>query len=205
MDGIAQLPAFLLAATLVILVPGPACLYVAGLARHSSRSAGLAMLGIIAGDMVLISLSGMGFAAVVAQWPLLLQLLRVGGALYIAYLAIGLLRAPPPPTDGALGTAATHNGGFGPALLLTLTNPKPLLFFAAFFPTFIAPSAASTLYSFYLLGAWFEAINVLYFSALIALVARLRHTRALGPTAGARLQTLSGLGLLLCSACVLLA
>ncbi|QTN29115.1 LysE family transporter [Rhodoferax sp. AJA081-3] len=202
MQGIAQLPAFLLAATLVIVVPGPATLYVAGRARHSARSGFSAVLGIVVGDILLITVSGLGFATLVAQWPRLLDVMKFGGGLYIAYLALELLMPQPSPGQVAHGTPPA--GGFAKALLLTLSNPKPILFFSAFFPGFIDHSAPSAMCSFYLLGALFEAINLVYFAALIVLVGRLRQSRHFGSVAGVHLQRLSGIGLLLCSAFVLL-
>lgn len=206
MLGIEHLPAFLLAAMLVILVPGPATLYVAGRTQHSTLSGYRATLGIVAGDMVLITLSGLGFAALVVQWPLLLKAVKLGGGLYIAYLALELLRSAPgrPPAQADAGTVQEASGGFVKALLITLTNPKPILFFAAFFPLFIGNAARSTLGSFYLLGALFELLNLSYFAALIAVVGQMKRTQLFGPSAGARLQLLSAIGLLICSAFVLL-
>lgn len=202
MQGVSQLPAFLLAATLVIVVPGPATLYVAGRARHSARSGFLAVLGIVVGDILLITVSGLGFATLVAQWPRLLDVMKFGGGLYIAYLALELLKPQPPSGQAAHGTPPA--GGFAKALLLTLSNPKPILFFSAFFPGFIDHSAPSAMRSFYLLGVLFEAINLVYFAALIVLVGRLRQSRFVGSGRGTYLQKLSGVGLLLCSAFVLL-
>lgn len=206
MTGIEHLPAFLLAATLLILVPGPATLYVAGQTQHSTLSGCWATLGIVAGDIVLITLSGLGFAALVVQWPLLLKAVKVGGGLYIAYLALELLKSAPsrPLAQGDAGTVQAAPGGFVKALLITLTNPKPILFFATFFPLFIDPAARSTMGSFYLLGAMFELLNLTYFAALIAIVGRMRRTQLFGPSAAARLQLLSAIGLLICSAFVLL-
>jgi leucine efflux protein len=206
MLGVEHLLAFLLAATLVILVPGPATLYVAGRAQGSTLSGCRAMLGIVAGDVALITLSGLGFAALLVQWPLLLAFVKMGGGLYIAYLALEQLkstpRGPKLPTDGA--PVEVTQGGFVKALLITLTNPKPILFFAAFFPMFIDPAARSTIRSYFLLGAMFELLNLIYFAALIAIVRQLQRTELLGPSNSARLHWLSAIGLLVCSAFVLL-
>lgn len=201
MHDIEHLPAFLLAATLVILIPGPATLYVAGRTQRSVSSGCWATLGIVAGDIVLITLSGFGFAALVAQWPLLQAVIKVGGGLYVAYLALELFNSP--TSQNYAGPAKPAPGGFAKALLITLANPKPILFFAAFFPMFIDKAAGSTTRSFFALGAMFEVINLVYFAALIAIVARLQRAQLLGQSGSALLQKISAVGLLICSAVVL--
>lgn len=195
MDAIVHLEAFLLAATLVIIVPGPATLYVAGRARHSPGAALRAVAGIVCGDLVLIALSGLGFATLLASWPGLVTAIKVVGALYVIYLGWEML------LSHAEARAAADDGraGFGKGLLLTLTNPKPILFFAAFFPLFVDPVAGSSAQGFYWLGLLFQAINLAYFAAVIFAASRL--ARFAGFSAG--LGRLGGCALLGCGMVVL--
>jgi leucine efflux protein len=202
MTGVEHLPAFLLAAAAVILIPGPATLFVAGRVRHGARSGAMATFGIVAGDVVLITLSGLGFAALVAQWPVLQDVIRTLGGLYIAYLALEMLNSPPPEVDS--GNAPADQGTFGQAMLITLTNPKPILFFAAFFPLFIAQGEPHQMRSFFALGALFELMNLVYFAAVIAIVHRLDKLHRNGHFGGELLNKASAWGLLLCSAFILL-
>lgn len=213
MNGISHLPAFLAAAALIILIPGPATLYVAGQVQHSKARGYAATFGIVVGDLVLITLSGLGFAALVARWPLLLDVIKVGGALYVAWLGLALYNTPPeqlaqsglaPAAPRPVPTVSPAAPTFARAVLLTLTNPKPILFFAAFFPLFIDKTAPSTMRSFYTLGALFEVLNVLYFVILILLVARLKTLRAPGSRGALPMHKISGCGLLLCAAAVLI-
>lgn len=195
MDAIVHLEAFLLAATLVIIVPGPATLYVAGRAQHSPGTALRAVAGIVCGDLALIALSGLGFAALLASWPVLVTAIKVVGALYLIYLGWEMLRG-----DGRVAAKADDGrAGFGRGLLLTLTNPKPILFFAAFFPLFIDPRAGGGAQGFYWLGLWFEAINLAYFATVIFVASRL------GRFAGfsSRFGQLGGCALLGCGVFVL--
>jgi len=196
-----SLGAFVSAAALVILVPGPATLLVAGQAHRSGWHAARATAGVVAGDLVLITLSGLGFAAVMQQWPALGVALTVAGALYVAWLGLGLLRSAP----GSAGTPTTDapHAGFVQGLTLTLTNPKPVLFFGAFFPLFIDRAGGHWMTGFYALGAIFEAINLVYFGALIGLVSRLRRVTAWRVLRRGRIHQLSGGGLLLCAAVML--
>ncbi|HEX5687034.1 MAG TPA: LysE family transporter [Ideonella sp.] len=200
-DGLHSLGAFVSAAALVVLVPGPATLLVAGQAHRSGWRAARATAGVVAGDLVLITLSGLGFAAVMQQWPALGQALTVAGALYVAWLGLGLLRSAP-ASSGACA-ADTPRAGFLQGLMLTLTNPKPVLFFGAFFPLFIDRAGGRWMTSFYALGAIFEVINLVYFGVLILLVTRLRRVAALGGVPRGRIHQLSGVGLLLCAVAML--
>jgi leucine efflux protein len=196
MLGLHDLLSFVLAATAVIVVPGPATLYVASAARHSARRAVHAAAGIVTGDLVLITLSGLGFAALVARWPAVLSTIKLAGALYLGYLGVGLLRAPPGVPDRAAAPVASSRiwlKGLG----ITLTNPKPLMFFGAFFAMFIEPTAPSRIASFYALGALFELINVAYFAAIIGAIVRLRATDGFARFAAGRFNRVCGAGLLI--------
>ncbi|MES2153096.1 MAG: LysE family transporter [Pseudomonadota bacterium] len=198
MNGIAHLPAFLLAAALMILVPGPATLYVAGQVRYSTRRGYLATLGIIGGDVILIAFSGLGFATLVHTWPLLLEVIKVCGGLYLAFLGLAMYNSPAP--EAAPGSAGADS--VFQALLVTLTNPKSILFFAAFFPLFIDRSTGTEVQSYYLLGFMFEALNIVYFATVVALVS---HLRTLPAASRLPLHKLSACALMLCSVFVLTA
>jgi len=193
MLGIQHVVSFLLAATAVIVIPGPATLFVASAARHSARRAAQAAAGIIAGDIVLITLSGLGFAALVARWPVLLSAIKLVGAAYLAYLGVGLVRTRPADADATADEPA-HAGAraLWKGLAITLTNPKPLMFFGAFFAMFVAPDAPSRIASFYVLGALFELLNVAYFALVIAAIVRLRATAGFARFAAGRFNKLCG-------------
>jgi leucine efflux protein len=204
MFGIQNLASFVLASTLVILLPGPATFFVLGQARYTMARAGRATLGIITGDLILIGLSGLGFSALVARWPLLLTAIKLGGAAYIAWLGYGLLKAKP-DAAATVSAAPTPRAGRDllQGLLITLTNPKPILFFAAFFPMFISSRTAAPAHSFYVLGACFEALNLAYFATLIVLMMQARRTRWFARFLDGGFQAASGVGLLGCAGLVL--
>lgn len=188
-----QLPAFVAAALLVIIVPGPATLFVLSQARHSTRRAWSAVAGLVLGDVLLISAAAFGLAALLLRWPFLLLALRWGGAAYIAWLGLGLLLTRP----GSAPRKEAPAGGFRRALLITVSNPKPLLFFGAFFPLFIGAQATGQgwLARFYLLGGIFELLNIGYFAALLAALRLWRLPAAAAPW----LPRLAGAGLMLCA------
>ena len=174
MIALTNLPAFLLAAAAVIFVPGPATFFVAAKVQDGLRPAMLSVAGIIAGDVLLITLSGIGFGAFLAKTPMAVDIVKVVGALYLAYIGVELLRSKPSrEKPGTSRTSDERASSFVKGLLITITNPKPILFFVAFFPMFIAPAGEAGFVSFYVLGGLFQTVNVVYFAMLIALVAML--------------------------------
>ena len=82
------------------------------------------------------------------------------------HLAWGLWRS----TQAVEQRDPASRNSFAKGLLLTLSNPKPVLFFAAFFPLFIPQSANTPLQSFATLGLVFEALNLAYFATLVMLL-----------------------------------
>jgi len=194
MPGPEQWLAFALAALLVVGVPGPATLFVLAQARHSRARAHAAVLGLVLGDLVWMTASALGLGVLLQQWPGLASGLRWVGAAYLVRMAWGLWCAPPGPSARQAAPAQGLQG----ALLITLCNPKPVLFFAAFFPLFLGPEAGAA--SFVLLGLVFELINVGWFVLLLGGLGRLRQLlpwseRALQRGAAAGLLLSAGLAL----------
>lgn len=194
-----------MASAAVIAVPGVATLFVGAKAQAGPLQAMAGAAGIVLGDVILMSASGLGLSSLVTRWPILLAVIRLLGASYIGWMGVALIRSgePPQPQNagvkpGPVPTTAREG------LLLTLMNPKPILFFAAFFPMFIQPGTGLWAANFAWLGVLYETINVAYLAALIAMLARLRRTGLFRRAQPKRLQLVSGLCLLACAVLVLL-
>ena len=200
MSALVHLPAFVAAAAAVIVVPGPATLLVAARSATSRRAGAVATAGIVAGDLVAITAAGAGLGALVLHAPGIVHALRLVGAAWVAWLGLGMLRASAPePVPSSVPDVVPHAGrGFAQALGMTLANPKPMLFFAAFLPLFVAPGERATLLAFWQLGALFEAINLAWFAAVILLAGAAGRGSARGPA----LHRLGGLALMGCAALV---
>lgn len=202
MPELSTLLSFMLAATLVIIIPGPATLLVAGQARQSGRRAAVAVAGIVAGDVVLITLSAAGFAVLMQSLPWLLPAMRMLGAAYLLYLGIGLLRSH----DVQAQPHKPAHAGFARGLLMTISNPKPVLFFSTFFPLFIPAAQTGAVHGFAMLGLVFEGINVLYFVLLCSLLTWVNKRLAQQASSGwlhrlqaGGVQKICGCGLVLCA------
>lgn len=200
MPDLTSLLSFILAASLVIIIPGPATLLVAGHARQSARRATAAVAGIVCGDVLLIALSVAGFALLMQSLPWLLPALRLLGAAYLLYLGFNLWRDSVRQNQGQ--AAAIHEqASFARGLLITVSNPKPVLFFSTFFPLFIPSGHDNTVQSFLLLGVVFEIINLLYFFVLCSFLRWAGHQLAHRQPAwlpSGRMQKICASGLILC-------
>lgn len=215
--GITDLTTFILGTIFIVLLPGPNSLYVMALAsRHGVAAGYRGAAGIFAGDTVLMLLSTAGAASLLRSTPLAFMLVKYLGAAYLAWLGIGLVRAAwrqwtarpaqagtAKPTDAKL----ERNAGrpFRTAFLISLMNPKAILFFVSFFIQFVDPDYAYPALSFLLLGLIVQACSALYLSALIFGGVRLaerfgRHQRLAAGGMGAMGTLFIGFALRLASA-----
>src|SRR5574337_1743022 len=135
---------YLLAATGLSLSPGPnGLLALTHGALHGSRKTMFTTSGGTFGSVSVIALSMFGIGALLAASLVWLEVLKWVGGLYLVWLGIQVWRAPP-IGQGAPTTAprpqATGGSLFRAGALSALSNPKAVLFFAAFLPQFIDPA-----------------------------------------------------------------
>ncbi|EOW2139119.1 LysE family translocator [Stenotrophomonas sp. GD03908] len=165
---------FVASALLLSATPGPNLLHV--LDRSVSfglRRCLFSMGGCLAGVMVLMGVSALGLAALLEVVPSLLGMLRVGGALYLAWLGIDAWRrrqAPLDVGDGGGWVTSSRRLLFRDGFLIGISNPKMLLFTVAFLPPFI-DVARPQLPQLQILLATFAVIEVLCY-LVFALAAR---------------------------------
>ncbi|WP_374349003.1 LysE family translocator [Chitinimonas sp.] len=162
MHDIVDFPAFLLASVLLVLSPGPGTLAILGAASASRRAGFAALCGTSAGDALLMAAAAVGAATLLASNPAAFLVLRYLGGAYLIWLGGGALLSK---EHGLSLDAPAQGGAFYRSLLVTLLNPKAILFFMAFFPQFVRPGAS--IGAFALLGCVFIAINCSYQSGLI--------------------------------------
>lgn len=152
---------YLLAATGLSLSPGPnGLLALTHGALHGRRKALYTVSGGACGFVVVIALSMFGIGALLQASLVWLTVMKWVGGLYLVWLGIQVWRAPPIGVD--LRGAAQPRAGwslFRQGCLSALTNPKGLLFFAAFLPQFIDP-ARSLWVQFVVMAGTFAAIEI---------------------------------------------
>lgn len=176
MFGVVDLPTYLAGLVLIVLLPGPNSLYVLSVAaRRGVRAGYTAATGVWCGDTVLMTLSAAGVASLLQANAVLFAIVRYAGAGYLTWLAVGMLRAAwrmwrtrrerVPAEDGPAEVSVERP--FRRALVVSLFNPKAILFFVAFFVQFVDPGYAYPALSFVVLGVLAQLASVLYLTALI--------------------------------------
>jgi threonine/homoserine/homoserine lactone efflux protein len=128
----------------VSATPGPNMLLVMSSSARFGFHASLAtMAGCLTALLAMLSISAAGLGALLQAFPAVFDTLRWLGAAYLVYLGIRTWRAPLPPaaTDATGAIEPSRNGGalFRQGLLVAASNPKAILFAAAFLPQFIRP------------------------------------------------------------------
>ncbi|HHP7243465.1 MAG TPA: LysE family translocator [Elainellaceae cyanobacterium] len=152
--------AFVLAASVLIAIPGPINFMVMAVGLRSGiRPAFTTILGVIPGIIVSMTLSFIGLGAILATSAELFTLIKWAGALYLIYLGIMQWRSEPriEPLDAAIADPQSL-GIMTQAFTAALLNPKAVIFFATFMPQFISPSAP-VLPQMLILGATFIVIG----------------------------------------------
>jgi threonine/homoserine/homoserine lactone efflux protein len=151
---------FMTGAMLLLLIPGPAVLYITSRSIGLGRAAGLASaMGIAVGTMFHVAAATLGLSALLVSSATAFQVVKYAGAAYLIYLGIRTLR------DG--GTGALDPSGerrslrsiFGQGVLVNLLNPKTALFFLAFLPQFVDPARGRTTLQIFELGVLFALMG----------------------------------------------
>ncbi|MET8409314.1 leucine efflux protein LeuE [Streptomyces sp. NPDC005195] len=176
MLGVIDLPTYLAGLVLIVLLPGPNSLYVLSVAaRRGVRTGYRAAAGVWCGDTVLMTLSAAGVASLLQGNAVLFGIVKYAGAGYLTWLAFGMLRAAwtmwrtrrERVEEELPAQSATEERPFRRALVISLFNPKAILFFVAFFVQFVDPGYAYPALSFVVLGAFAQLASFLYLTALI--------------------------------------
>jgi leucine efflux protein len=190
MLGIADYGAFCAAILLFLMLPGPGTFaLLTSTGKGGFRAGAAATAGIIIGDQVLLWLAVAGVAALLAAHPLLFKAMQSLGALYLAWIGLRLLFAKP---GAAAPIRIEPRHYLRQALLITLLNPKAIVFYMAFFPLFIDPSRHRGVVTFVAMALTIGVITAGYCLALCAFAdkigekvrARTRLVRALERLAG---------------------
>lgn len=166
MLGISDFGAFCAAILLFLALPGPGTFaLLTSTGKGGFRGGAAATLGVILGDQLLLWLAVAGVAAVMAANPLLFRGVQYLGAAYLAWIGLKLIVAKP-------GTASPVNITAGhylrQSLLITLLNPKAIVFYMAFFPLFINPTTHRGMVTFAAMAATIAVITAAYCLTLCA-------------------------------------
>lgn len=192
--GITDIWTYVLGTVAIVLLPGPNSLFVLSTAAKRGVRVGYqAAAGVFLGDTVLMVLSAAGVASLLTAYPPLFMVVKYGGAAYLGYVGLAMLygawrrwRSRNDPGTPRLVDAAGPEPARNPfrrAAVISLLNPKAILFFISFFIQFVDPAYPYPALSFLLLGLVAQVASVLYLTVLILtgtyLAAQFRQRRRL--------------------------
>ncbi len=169
--------AFVFAATLILIIPGPTIILVMSQAVvHGRRSVVPLVMGVALGDLTAMVLSLLGLGAVLASSAALFNLLKWIGALYLVYLGLSLfLQKPKEPENEIAADMVSSQSFFRSAYIVTALNPKSIAFFIAFMPQFVS-KGSEPLYQLVVLGATFIFLAIINAAVYAIFAGQLRET-----------------------------
>ena len=180
--GITDLWTYVLGTVFIVLLPGPNSLFVLATAAQRGIASGYqAAAGVFLGDTVLMLLTAIGIASLLRTEPMFFIALKYLGAAYLCWLGINMLRSAwrsmrqTTLNSALIEQPASAQKPLVKAFLLSISNPKAILFFVSFFIQFVDPGYAHPGLSFLVLGLILQLISGIYLSVLIFTGARLAH------------------------------
>lgn len=191
MFGVTDYGAFVVAFIILLAIPGPGNLALILSTGKGGVRGGLAStFGIIFGDQVLMWLAVAGVAALLKTYPTAFHLVQWLGAAYLIWLGARMLLAKP----GAAPTLTIQPRQYlWQTLVITLFNPKAIVFYMAFFPLFIDPQRHQGLVTFAFMAVTIMLLTFLYGLLVVLLTHRLAERMRANPRIARGLEKLAGL------------
>ena len=194
MYGIADYGAFVLAILVFLAIPGPGNLALITATGHGGVRAGMAAAcGVVAADQVLMWAAVAGVAALLATHPWAFATVQWLGAAYLAWLGWKMLTAAPgaPPV---LHMQPRHY--FKQGAIITLLNPKAIVFYMAFFPLFVDPQQHQGVLTFAVMALTIASLTLLYALVVVLLTRYVAQRLRAHPLIGRTLEKTAGMLLL---------
>ena len=192
--GVADYGAFVVAILVFLAIPGPGNLALVTSTGKGGIAGGMgATLGVIAGDQLLLWAAVAGVSALMAAYPAAFHAVQWLGALYLAWLGLKMLLAKP---GGAPILQIRPRHYFRQALLITLLNPKAIVFYLAFFPLFVDPAQHQGLKTFGVMAVTIATLTFLYGLAAVLLTWKLSARLRASPKISMALEKAAGVFLI---------
>jgi threonine/homoserine/homoserine lactone efflux protein len=194
MFGVADYGAFVAAIILFLAIPGPGNLaLITSTGKGGLRGGLAATLGVMAADQVLLWGAVAGIAALLVTYPAAFFAVQWLGAAYLAWLGFRMLLAKP-GDQPVLNITAGHY--FRQAGLITLLNPKAIVFYMAFFPLFVDPARHQGVLTFGVMAVTIAALTFAYGLIVVLLVHYMAERLRARPWIGRLLEKTAGVFLI---------
>ena len=165
MPDAATLALFAVAAVTLLVIPGPAVLYIVARSVDQGRAAGLASVcGVHVGTLVHVAAAALGLSALVVSSAAAYDTVRWVGAAYLVFLGVQrlLARDEDAGRDGVERPRRVGHGRiFAQGVVVNVLNPKTALFFFAFLPQFVDTSRGSVPFQVVVFGVAFVVLGLL--------------------------------------------
>ena len=194
MFGIADYGAFVAAIVLFLAIPGPGNLaLITSTGKGGVRAGVAATLGVMAADQVLMWAAVAGVAALLATYPAAFHAVQWLGAAYLAWLGWKMLTAAP-GAKPVLNIAPRHY--FRQGALITLLNPKAIVFYMAFFPLFVDTQRHQGLFTFAVMAITIATLTLVYGLIVVLLTHHLAERMRANPLIARVLEKTAGVFLI---------
>jgi leucine efflux protein len=194
MFGVADYGSFVAAIIIFLAIPGPGNLALITSTSKGGIVGGLAAtLGVIAGDQILMWAAVAGVAALLLAYPAAFNAVQWMGAAYLAWLGARMLLAKP---GSAPVIDIQPRQYFRQAAVITLLNPKAIVFYMAFFPLFVDPARHQGLLTFGAMAVTIAALTLAYGLMVVLLTHFLAARLRANPIVGRVLEKVAGVCLI---------
>ena len=194
MFGISDYGAFVAAFVLLLFLPGPGNLaLITSTSQGGVRGGFASVLGLLLGDQILLWLTVAGVAALLQSYPHLFMAMQWVGAAYLAWLGAKMVMAKPGEGPAIKITPGKY---FKETMLITLLNPKAIMFYFAFFPQFIDPQQHQGMTTFVFMALTIAVLGFLYCFGVVLITHTMAERIRANPKMSALLQKLAGVCLI---------
>lgn len=174
MPDTASFFAFLVAALILLLIPGPGVLYVIARSVTQGQRAGLvSVLGLSTGALVHVAAATVGLSAILLTSATAFGVVKALGAAYLIYLGIRALMTRQSATSAEKPISRPTGRLFVDGVLISVLNPKIAIFFLAFLPQFVDPQTGSATAQILFLGISYVGLALLTDGAYALVASRL--------------------------------
>ena len=181
MPNLTDVLTFAVASIALLVIPGPAVVYIINRSVADGRNTALAgVAGLEIGNFMHVIAATLGLSAIIAASATAFSTVKWAGALYLVYVGIRtLLTKPTPPA--ANSASSTTRKAFTQGIIVNTLNPKVALFFLSFLPQFIDPAKGSAALQSFVLGSIFVVLGCCSDAAYALTASALRDRLLTGP------------------------
>ncbi len=190
MFGVADYGAFVVAIIVFLCIPGPGNLaLITSTGKGGFRGGMAATFGVIVGDQILMWMAVAGVAAVLTAWPVAFGAIQWLGAGYLVWIGYRMIKAK---AGDAPILDIRPRQYFQQAMVITLLNPKAIMFYMAFFPLFVDPAQHQGLATFAFMALTIATLTLTYCVIVAALTLQFADRLRASPRVTLILNRLAG-------------